>query len=421
MGSPPAAELLSALLVLALTVFIAVLVALSRLPRGIKVLVMGALALRLVGAFARYQILFGVYNGGGDAVGYYGNGLRLAARLWQLDFGAALPLLQPPSGHWWGTNFMALPSGIVLALIGPSMLGAFVVFSLLSFLGLAGFVVAFARMFPEARLSSYARWVWFLPSLWFWPSSIGKEAIVLLGIGLAVWGYCFSRERIHWGLMALGVLVVFAIRPQVAAVLLACALFGYWVAQWHQLSSTRIIQGVAFLLLGAATVWISLQQIGVEGFDVAEMQGYLETTVRSEGGSRIAMTGAGFASTPAAMVNVLFRPFPWEGRNPVQILSSLEVVAVWGMVLLRAGSLVRGIRRWRENRLMGAAVPFLILYSATLGMAAANLGIIARQRIFLLPFLFLLLEAGARRPARSHPVPVPGQGNVSRRLERIHA
>jgi hypothetical protein len=56
------------------------------------------------------------------------------------------------------------------------------------------------------------------------------------------------------------------------------------------------------------------------------------------------------------------------------------------------------------------AVPFILVYSITLGMLIANLGIIARQRVFLFPFLFLLVEAVPQRenqPSRSLAPRVP--------------
>ncbi len=394
---PTGSDLLSLLLVLALTMSIAAVVGMSRLPRTIKALVVIALALRVAGAFARYRILFGFYTGTGDAAGYFGKGLRLADQITRLDFAGIAAVFSPASGHWWGTNFISLSSGLVLAAIGPSMIGTFIVFGLLSFLGLVGFAIAFKRAFPGNDLSRYLKWIWLFPSLWFWPSSLGKDALVLLGIGLAVWGFGYQRDRVHWILLSLGVALVFVIRPQVAAVLLVCLLFGYWIANWKQLASTRIIQGTVFVLGGAIAIWISLQQIGVEGFDIEGAQSYLAGTVRSEGGSRIAMTGAGLGSAPMAMINVLFRPFLWESRNIVQALSSLELCVLWALVLFRAPSLLRGVMGWRKNKLIGATVPFLIIYSTTLGMGVANLGIIARQRIFLFPFLFLLVESGSKR------------------------
>ncbi len=67
---------------------------------------------------------------------------------------------------------------------------------------------------------------------------------------------------------------------------------------------------------------------------------------------------------------------------------------------------MEAVRTWRSHALLRIAVPFILVYTASLGLMVVNLGIIARQRIFLFPFLFLLLEAAPeqrvrpRRPVR---------------------
>ena len=65
----------------------------------------------------------------------------------------------------------------------------FFAFGLLSFGGLVAYALAYRRSFPGVPYGAYWAWVFLLPSLWFWPSSIGKEAYDALGLGLATLGF----------------------------------------------------------------------------------------------------------------------------------------------------------------------------------------------------------------------------------------
>jgi len=118
-------------------------------PRGPVV----ALALRVVGAGSRFLVITIFYNGVGDAVGYYMKGVLFSEFFQNLDWS---PITDPQywwDQRWWGTTPMFWFSALVVSVIGQSMLGEFVVFSLLSFLGLVGFVIAFRRSFPLAPAS----------------------------------------------------------------------------------------------------------------------------------------------------------------------------------------------------------------------------------------------------------------------------
>jgi hypothetical protein len=388
---------------LMLVVFIALGVANSRLPRTLKHLVYGALAFRVIGSVARYSVLFGLYRGSGDARLYYSRGLEYADALWQLNPG---PLFDPANwwgGKWWGTQFVYFPSSFVLTFIGASMPGGFLVFSLLAFVGLCGFVLAFRRTYPDVPVTRYARWLWFFPALWYWPSSIGKEAIVLLGLGLAIAGYAGRNGRINWILLALGVFLVFGIRPQVAAVLILSLMVAHWLSLISERWTLRNTMQAAVLVgAGLVGIYYSLRFTGIDGFDADGVQSYMEDNKGRNvgGGSAIEAADVGLAGIPFALATILFRPFPWEVRNAMVLITCLEIMGFWMIVWFRRRSFANALRHWRRDRLLRVAVPFILIYSITLGMVIGNMAIVARQRIFLFPFLFLLVEAAPRLARR---------------------
>ncbi|HET7584811.1 MAG TPA: hypothetical protein VFK13_07890 [Gemmatimonadaceae bacterium] len=391
---------IAAALVPALLVAMAGLILMSRLPRALKLLVLAGLALRVVGAVTRYLVLTQYYHGVGDAIGYFDVGLGYARSFRHWDFSQVLDPLIWREGTWTGTQFMYLPSGLVLAVIGPTLVGEFVVFSLFAFVGLLGFARAFRRAFPTVPLSRYARWIWLFPSLWFWPSSVGKEAVIMLGIGLAVLGYIGRRGRINWFAIGSGTVLVYAVRPQFAAVLVLCFIVGHWLSFGGKWTPARMVQGVLILALGLGAIWYSLRTIGAGGFDVEGVQSYIETEParRVGGGSAIDAVPLSPLGAPQALFNVLFRPFPWEVDNPMVAFSCLEMLFFWGLVIHQRRRLAISLRQWRSNRLLRVSIPFVLAYSLSIGFLITNLGIIARQRVFLFPFLFAILEAMPQLP-----------------------
>ncbi len=290
--------------------------------------------------------------------------------------------------------------------VGESMRGGFVVFSLLSFAGLAAFAAAFARSFPHMPAERYARWVWLFPSLWFWPSSIGKDALILCGLGVFALGFVGRRSRLHpdrassvnWPLMVLGGALVFCVRPQVAAVVIASAVGSIWLGTLGGTRRTKWVEAIAVLGVGLVGLYLALGQIGISGFDAEGVGEYLDENANrgDYGGSGFdsgVEGGGGLLNMPIAFFNILFRPLPWEAHNIPALISALEIWGFWALAWVQRRKVMAAIRGCLKDRLLRFAVIFVPLYATLLGLLIANAGIIARQRIFLFPLLFVFFEA----------------------------
>jgi hypothetical protein len=117
-----------------------------------------------------------------------------------------------------------------------------------------------------------------------------------------------------------------------------------------------------------------------------------------EGGSSFQSERArGPFALPQAAVQVLIRPFPWEAHNAQALVTSLEGVL---LVAVAVGS-------WRSLRhlsrqLRRSYVLFCLLYAAAFVFAFStfgNFGIIARERVQVLPFVLALLCVSRLAPS----------------------
>jgi hypothetical protein len=389
----------------------------SGLRPGMKGSVVTGLLMRVVGSGVMLVIIMSVYGGIADAMRYFRDGAAYAGRMMQGDFAMFTDPGGWAGGEWWGTQFVVFTTSFVSLVLGPSLLGSFLVYALLGFLGLCGFTVAFAQAYPHVPPERYLLWLALFPSLWVWPSVIGKEALILLGLGVVVYAYVRTRG-ISWMLLGAGLLLIFAVRPQVAAVVGFSVVLGQWLSRDQRWTAVRVLQTLGILVAGLGIIYYGLGILGVSELGVAGVEEYLqsEAGAMDVGNSAVDATGVGVASIPLALVNVLFRPFPWEAANAMALASSLELWALWTVVLLRRRRVLAALRAWRSSRLLAMGIPFVLIYASIFGMLVVNMGIIARQRIFIFPFLLVLLEAvpaGAaargRRPARRavRAVPAP--------------
>ena len=359
------------------------------LPARLAGIFMAGLFLRLIGSTARLGVIDEVYSGMSDAKGYFDFGRAYAALLRSFDFGFMFGE-GTMDGRWWGTQFIRTVTGVVVFFTGDSIRATFLAFSLFSFAGLVLCVRGFGAVFGERAEARFASLVWLWPSLWFWPSSIGKESLMLLCTGITVWGY-LGKGQPRWLVVALGLAATAAIRPHVATVVAGALLVAESLGPAKSFNWRKVAGSVIAIALTLYSVQASLSQLGLADADLEGVQEHFEfrASKTEQGGSQISMS-RGWASVPMAFITILARPFLWEARG-IALLSALEITGFWLVVLSRRHNAWSIMKNWRSSAFTRFGMAFVLGISLMYGLAFANLGIIARQRAVLLPFLLTLI------------------------------
>ena len=387
-------------------------------------LFLAALGLRIFGGLARFQVLETFYAGVGDATGYFGRGWTVAKMIWTVSVPWTHAGFWYYRGKWWGTAMVDKVSGLVLAVIGPSIRGEFIAFSVLAFVGIYAATTAFRRVQPGQTLA-YARIVWLWPSLWFWPSSVGKEAIIVLAMGLVTLGYVGRRGQPQWTLLGFGLALAFIIRPHVAAVLALALLAGYWLGTWDRATGRRLLEAAVAAVVAVAALYGMQAQFGLLDADLEGVREFVDEAQAQtlQGGSSIGTMPGGVLGLAFAFVNLWMRPFPWEAHNLTSLVSSLEIVALWVLVVLYRRHVFWAVRRWWTHPLLRFAVPLWLGYTLMIGLTFGNLGLIARQRapLFLFLFMIVLAAPAVRAKAVRRPAEVRAPGGDRPRGERAAA
>jgi hypothetical protein len=360
-------------------------------PRLERLLVV-ALVLKLVGAVVRYGVAFDVYGGAADAKAYDKAGRILAEgfRSGHLNFG---------HGAINNTHFIEIVTGVVYAITGPTQLGGFFVFSWLGFLGLYMFYRAFALAVPHGDHRRYALVLFFVPSLLFWSSSIGKEAWMTLTLGAVAYGAArvFMRKPLGFVFLGLGLWGTEVVRPHMALLILGGLLPAYLLRRKPQFVQSR--QSLKILGVGALIVAIVITLGGVEQkFKVTTTDAATATQVLNNTEEQTTQGGSSFTPSrvhspiqlPMAFLTVMFRPFPNEAGTTQGVVSALEGAFLMLMTVLS----VKRLRGIPKELIRTPYVVFALIYTLVFVYAFStigNFGILVRQRVQVYPLFFVLL------------------------------
>jgi hypothetical protein len=355
-----------------------------------------AFVVRLISSTVYYWVVYGVY-GRGDANEYYLQGQYVARLLSQFDFS----ILGSYTFGGQGTSNMVYLTGFLYTLLPPSMPGASLLFATLAFTGSVFFYRAFRVAFPQQRPHLYRIVTFFLPSLLFWPATLGKEAWTYFGSGLAAYGLAgfFQRSRpraLVWAVA--GLLAVALVRPHFA-ILMIIAAGAATLLVYRPTSAGRTVAWlIALGLLIAVGVFLlprASENVGLDAVSEPTLEavtGHYEDLQErtSIGGSSfvppaiVSLVGPVFAAA-----TVLFRPFPWEAHNAQMMISAIESMAWLGLMIWQRRTLRNRLRSLTSQPFVAFALVYCVLLIVALG-AIGNFGILVRQRVALLSFFWML-------------------------------
>jgi len=352
-----------------------------------------------IASYLRYSTLVNSYGEVGDASIYN----TFGARYWAFWTGRSKLVSILPNVR--KSNFLDFFTGVVYYLFGNDMIAGFLVFGLIAFVGSYLWYRATVEAVPFLDKRLYFLVVFFVPSILFWPSSIGKEALMQFAIGSTALGtaHLLNGKLIRGLLVAVpGAWLMWVVRPHLLALVVLGAATAYLLGRGPRASrnapiSSSLVKPIGMVILTFVVVFAVTQgakSLGIQQLSLSGVNSELEKTSisTSQGGSAFntGNTQLSPLRLPQGMITVLLRPFPWQAPGFLQKLASLEGIALLSFAFIRRKSIAVSLRHIR-------IVPFLfycwvltILYSLTF-QAFGNYGLLDRQRSLVLPALYVLL------------------------------
>lgn len=397
--------------------------------KSIRQFFIPALTLKLVGALA-LGLVYKFYYKGGDTISYFTFGSQ---KIWDAF------LEKPIAGLWMiftqncdyshhyaeylrGVLFFCDPSSYFIVRVS-GFFGLFtfhtysanaMLFALISFMGVWSMFVTFVKIYPQLRKEIMLS-CFMLPSVIFWGSGLMKDSITFGCLGLffsTFYKIFIIKKASKWDFIVF--LVSFWVIKIVKIYIILCfipaALLWLFMVFNNKIRSrvTKILLrpfmvGLAVLFGYLAADYVSKED---KKYSIDNMANTAKNTAewlvyvsKTEKGSLYTLGDMDYSATgmlkkfPAAVNVTLFRPYLWESRKAIMVLSALEslfflyltVSAVFGTGLKKTFAIVS------NHPIVAASLVFSITFAFAIGVSTSNFGTLVRYKIPIMPFYLISL------------------------------
>ena len=328
---------------------------------GVFSLVMGLL--HFIITFASYGFILGSVA---DAKHYYSESMSITD--WGLSYLSN------------GTSFIIFLNYMLVQWFHLSFLGCFLVFSFISYLGCLKLFEVIIDLTDRNYNVSYL--LLLLIGTHFWTVSLGKDSLMFYSMCCLCYNIYFDKPKSHY---ILPLLLVGLIRLHVLIFVLVGGGVSYVFTNKKIKIQTKFI--FVGLVLGALLVLIPffLKEIAVTNF--SDIEGKLQNSMNAnlEGGAGVDMKDSNLI---VKWFSYMFRPFIFEARNPMFLVSALENL-VWLYIFF---IIIKGLffDKIKTNYILWSYIGIILACTLPLAYTLANFGISMRQKIMIFPFFLIL-------------------------------
>ena len=328
---------------------------------GIFSLVMGLV--HFIITFASYGFILGSVA---DAKHYYSESVSITD--WGLSYLSN------------GTSFIIFLNYMLVQWFHLSFLGCFLVFSFISYLGCLKLFEVIIDLTDRNYNISYL--LLLLIGTHFWTVSLGKDSLMFYSMCCLCYNIYFDKPKSHY---ILPLLLIGLIRLHVLIFVLVGGGVSYVFTNKKIKMQTKFI--FVGLVLGALLVLIPffLKEIAVTNF--SDIEGKLQNSMNAnlEGGAGVDMKDSNLI---VKWFSYMFRPFIFEARNPMFLVSALENL-VWLYIFF---IIIKGLffDKIKTNYILWSYIGIILACTLPLAYTLANFGISMRQKIMIFPFFLIL-------------------------------
>lgn len=388
---------------------------------------MWGLTVKFIGCFG-FIAVYAFYYGYGDTFGYFENVTKLRevihqnpVRIFHLLFSENLTVQEqisvgisaPDHVMSNAANYMVIRIALFIGFFTfGSYISTSLIFAFGSFLGIWGLYRIVSYLYPKLYRSVTFP-ILYIPSVFFWGSSLMKDSIVIGFLGImtyTIYQLFFRHKKVLLSFIMLVISIyVLANVKQYVIVAYAPALILWmslgplkklpqrqkWIAAPFLILFAAIIIAAVFPILEKMSKRYTIERVLVTAEKTAT---YIHRTTR-EGGSSYSLGEVSY--TPLGLVRVfpkavtvsLFQPFIFQVKNPVMVLSAMEsTLFLLGTIyiLLKMG-LMKFINYMMNNPFLLMCLVFSVFFAFAIGISTYNFGALVRYKIPCLPFYGIAL------------------------------
>ncbi len=348
---------------------------------------------------------------------------------------------------WDKSMFMVLRFSFFLSMFAfGTYLGIAFLFAALSFTGVWKLFETFAEINP-ALTKEFATACLFIPSVFFWGSGLFKDSLAIGFVGWfthAIYQVFIKRKKIPANviIMVIAFFILYTIKAYIVMAFLPSLLFWIFFKYRDGIKNDFIRKMMTPLIiiisLGGAYVAVeemggqngywSVEQMSTRAKDMQWWHTEVKKLYGEGGGGSFYSIGTGdfspgniIKSFPLAVNVTFFRPYLWEVKNPVMLLSSIESLILFIFTLKLIFNVGLGAigRISTKNPEVFFALLFSIIFAFAVGFTSFNFGALVRYKIPCIPFFLMALymiryyanQAAAEKTlpekAAAQPAPLP--------------
>lgn len=265
----------------------------------------------------------------------------------------------------------------------------------------------FNEEFPELQ-KQLAISILFIPSVIFWGSGLLKDTITLAAVGWYTYHfYSFFIKKKYTISSTICIIIsaylLIAIKPYILFALLPGSII--WLSNERlKKVQSKVLRSIAapfFISMGVGLGFFVLSQMG-DVLGVYSIDKVLDKALESNidqrqdyyGGKSFnigtfdASMGGVLGKAHVAIAATLFRPYLWDAKNPVMLLSALEntYIMLLTLFLLIRLRFLGFFGLIGENPLLLFSVLFSLFFAFSVGIATSNFGSLVRLKIPCIPF-----------------------------------
>lgn len=375
----------------------------------------GALAKIAAGLLVGF--LYTYYFNGGDTIGYYNEGVRVAQFLSEHP-GGLTDIIVGTDVAIPGRQFDTQPRarffsdivGVMIWITGGDYWILSLYFSVISFLGFWYLYIKMSERLPDLRRPALIAFLFF-PSVVLWSSGLLKESLAMPALCVIVAFFFQDYSHLKKNLILKGILLIVsfyllwklryfyvAVMVPVLVAYLMVGLLRNHIAKikwtWQRTHTFFLTMWVAIILM-VSTLHYNLK---LENVARIVYENYQQSSIKSKEGyfvryEHMAPSFVGIIkSAPKALMSALYRPNVWDYRKPLQIPAIIENV----FLLLATLWLIWRRSTWQHLKHLSVfgSLIYIVQLAVLLALSSPNFGTLYRYRVGFLPFLVYLLLAG---------------------------
>ena len=251
----------------------------------------------------------------------------------------------------------------------------------------------------------------FIPSVIFWGSGFMKDTITLSCIGWVTHFFYLifyeNKKIVANSIFALIFLyIIYIIKSYIVMAFLPAALLWGVGLLSYKIKDTRLILFARYFLYASAIVGIvvvggklqtemfgeyNVESVGFKSFVTSD---YLYRISNEQDGSGYTLgdfdpTLLGMLEQAPAGINVtLFRPYLWEARKPIVMISALEslLYLIFTIVVIFRNNPIGWFNEFFADETLQFCLIFTLIFAFAVGISTSNFGSLVRYKIPCLPF-----------------------------------